>query len=79
MHVLSDPGTTVDEREEALRMFQEEAYLLQTLRNVHIPPLISSRPKVCGWRAQFVDALSRARAFAPTMVRSCRSSKSAFT
>ncbi|HEX8234754.1 MAG TPA: serine/threonine-protein kinase [Abditibacteriaceae bacterium] len=37
MHVLSDPGTTVDEREEALRMFQEEAYLLQTLRNVHIP------------------------------------------
>jgi serine/threonine protein kinase len=37
MHVLSDPATTVDEREEALRMFQEEAYLLQTLRNVHIP------------------------------------------
>lgn len=37
MHVLSDPATDKDERGEALRMFQEEAYLLQTLRNPHIP------------------------------------------
>src|SRR5947209_5348374 len=37
MHVLNDPVTSADEREDALRMFQEEAYLLQTLRNPHIP------------------------------------------
>lgn len=37
MHVLSDPQTTRDERSEALQMFQEEAYVLQTLRNPHIP------------------------------------------
>lgn len=37
MHVLNDPQTNADERDDALRMFQEEAYLLQTLRNTHIP------------------------------------------
>jgi serine/threonine protein kinase len=37
MHVLSDPATNADERADALRMFQEEAYLLQTLRHPHIP------------------------------------------
>ncbi|MBV9864399.1 MAG: protein kinase [Abitibacteriaceae bacterium] len=37
MHVLDDPATQANERDDALRMFQEEAYLLQTLRNVHIP------------------------------------------
>ncbi len=37
MHVLSDPQTSRDERAEALQMFQEEAYVLQTLRNPHIP------------------------------------------
>ena len=37
MHVLSDPGTTRDERAEALQMFQEEAYVLQTLRHPNIP------------------------------------------
>ena len=37
MHVLSDPETSRDERAEALQMFQEEAYVLQTLRNPHIP------------------------------------------
>lgn len=37
MHVLSNPDTQEDERGDALRMFQEEAYLLQTLRNPHIP------------------------------------------
>lgn len=37
MHVMNDPQTTVDERGDALRMFQEEAYLLETLRNTHIP------------------------------------------
>src|SRR4028119_2124253 len=37
MHVLTDASTPGDERTDALRMFQEEAYLLQTLRNPHIP------------------------------------------
>jgi hypothetical protein len=37
MHVLSDPTTTRDERAEALQMFQEEAYVLQTLRHPNIP------------------------------------------
>jgi Protein kinase domain len=37
MHVLTDPSTPGDERTAALRLFQEEAYLLQTLRNPHIP------------------------------------------
>ena len=37
MHVLDDPQTSANERDDALRMFQEEAYLLQTLRNPHIP------------------------------------------
>ncbi len=37
MHVLSDPDSTGDERDAALRMFQEEAYLLQTLRHPNIP------------------------------------------
>lgn len=37
MHVLDDPTTAISERADALRMFQEEAYLLQTLRNPHIP------------------------------------------
>lgn len=37
MHVLDDPETSLNERAEALRMFQEEAYLLQTLRHPHIP------------------------------------------
>ena len=37
MHVLDDPQTALTERADALRMFQEEAFLLQTLRNPHIP------------------------------------------
>ncbi len=37
MHVMDDPETRQDERAEALRMFQEEAYLLSTLRDPHIP------------------------------------------
>lgn len=37
MHVLNDPGTAQDERVSALQMFQEEAYLLQTLRHPNIP------------------------------------------
>jgi serine/threonine protein kinase len=37
MHVLDDPQTSLPERADALRMFQEEAYVLQTLRNPHIP------------------------------------------
>lgn len=37
MHVLSDPQTARDERSEALQMFQEEAYVLQTLRHPNIP------------------------------------------
>ena len=37
MHVLSDPQTSRDERVEALQMFQDEAYVLQTLRHPHIP------------------------------------------
>jgi serine/threonine protein kinase len=37
MHVMDDPDSRLDEREDALRMFQEEAYLLSTLRNPHIP------------------------------------------
>lgn len=37
MHVLNDPNTSVDERSDALRMFQEEAYILQTLRHPNIP------------------------------------------
>ncbi|HEX8834324.1 MAG TPA: protein kinase [Abditibacteriaceae bacterium] len=37
MHVLSDPATQLDERADALRMFQEEAYILQTLRHPNIP------------------------------------------
>jgi serine/threonine protein kinase len=37
MHVLDDPDTQLNERSDALRMFQEEAYLLQTLRHPNIP------------------------------------------
>jgi len=37
MHVMDDLSTRQDERAEALRMFQEEAYLLSTLRDPHIP------------------------------------------
>ena len=37
MHVLADPATNGDERGEALRAFQEEAYILQTLRHPNIP------------------------------------------
>ena len=37
MHVMSDPASPENERDDALKMFQEEAYLLQTLRNPHIP------------------------------------------
>ena len=37
MHVLDDLQTAQNERADALRMFQEEAYLLQTLRDPHIP------------------------------------------
>ncbi len=37
MHVLDDPDTQLNERADALRLFQEEAFLLQTLRNLHIP------------------------------------------
>jgi eukaryotic-like serine/threonine-protein kinase len=37
MHVLDDPQTARPERAEALRLFQEEAYVLQTLRHPHIP------------------------------------------
>jgi serine/threonine protein kinase len=55
MHVLSDPATAGDERADALRMFQEEAYLLQTLRHPHIPAAYFEQEKgvwlacpVCG-------------------------------
>ena len=37
MHVMDDVETRANERDEALRMFQEEAYLLSTLRDPHIP------------------------------------------
>jgi len=37
MHVMDDPSTAEDERAQALKMFQEEAYLLSTLRDPHIP------------------------------------------
>src|SRR3712207_4149091 len=37
MHVLDDPQTSLAERAEALRMFQEEPYVLQTLHHPHIP------------------------------------------
>ena len=34
---MDDASTPQDEREEALRLFQEEAYLLSTLRDPHVP------------------------------------------
>lgn len=37
MHVLDDPQTGVSERADALRMFQEESFLLGTIRHPHIP------------------------------------------
>ena len=37
MHVLDDPQTGINEREEALRMFQEESFLLGTIRHPNIP------------------------------------------
>ena len=37
MHVLNEPNSSSDERAAALAMFQEEAYLLQTLRHPNIP------------------------------------------
>jgi serine/threonine protein kinase len=37
MHVLDDGETALNERDDALRMFQEEAFLLQTLRHPNIP------------------------------------------
>jgi serine/threonine protein kinase len=37
MHVMDDPATGEDERDAALKMFQEEAFLLSTLRDPHIP------------------------------------------
>lgn len=37
MHGLDDPATNFDERADALRMFQEEAFLLETLRHPNIP------------------------------------------
>lgn len=37
MHVLDNPDTQANERADALKMFQEEAFLLETLRNTHIP------------------------------------------
>jgi hypothetical protein len=55
MHVLNDPGSSVDERGAALHMFQEEAYLLQTLRHPNIPAAYFEQEKsvwlacpVCG-------------------------------
>lgn len=37
MHVLDDPQTGLNERSDALRMFQEESFLLGTIRHPHIP------------------------------------------
>ncbi len=37
MHVLDDPETGVSERADALRMFQEESFLLGTIRHPNIP------------------------------------------
>lgn len=37
MHVLDDPQTGVNERADALRLFQEESFLLGTIRHPNIP------------------------------------------
>jgi serine/threonine protein kinase len=37
MHVLDDPQTGISERADALRMFQEESFLLGTIRHPNIP------------------------------------------
>lgn len=37
MHVLDDPETGAPERDDALRMFQEESFLLGTIRHPNIP------------------------------------------